>query len=154
MHILAAYKKDAQSHMPLSSIRPAGLFPQRADFWIFFFFLSILPSAVFGRVARINDELDVHAAFVAPCQRAGEELVVARAVGGRAGEEILSLEGEGFVVDGESVEVGSGGCDAGVGLGEGDGAVGGDVGLLAAGDFDVLRGWLVGARIRGALDGE
>ena len=67
--------------------------------------LSVLPSSELGGVARIDLELDGNTAFVAFAERAGEELIVARTVGGGAREEIVALELHVPIVDGPGVEV-------------------------------------------------
>ena len=62
--------------------------------------LSVLPSSELGSVARINPELDRNTAFVALAERASEELIVARTVGGGARKEIVALEFHVSILDG------------------------------------------------------
>ena len=99
-----------------------------------------MPSSVVGNVVRVDGDLDRRTALVARADRVGEELELGRSVGRRAGEEIAALELQVAILDGESFEVGPWRGEAGVCLREGDGAVDGDVDLLAAGHFDVLEG--------------
>lgn len=88
---------------------------------------------------RAGEQLDHNAFISVGVVGGGVELVFGRlvrwgaGVEAEAGEEQLSL-----IVHRESIEQRILGNVAGVGLGEGEGAVGGDVDLLATGHFDVL----------------
>lgn len=101
--------------------------------------LNVLPSAEPGPDVGAGEQLD-HNAFVgAGVMRGGVELVIGRLVGWGAGVETEAGEEQlSILVHREPIEQRIWGNVAGVRLGEGDGAVGGDVDLLAAGHFDVL----------------
>ena len=148
VHGFAAFKKDPPSCIPCR-YRRRVFFCSRSDSGD----LSVLPSSVVGNVVRIDGDLDRRTALVARADRVGEELELGRSVGGRAGEEIGALELQVAILDCPSFEVGPWGSETGVCLREGDGAVDGDVDLLAAGHFDVL-GRISEGHTRGSSRGE
>lgn len=98
-----------------------------------------MPSSEAVPDVRAGEQLDHNAFISVGVVGGGVELVFGRlvrwgaGVEAEAGEEQLSL-----IVHRESIEQRILGNVAGVGLGEGEGAVGGDVDLLATGHFDVL----------------
>lgn len=98
-----------------------------------------MPSAEPGPDVGAGEQLDDNAFVSAGVMRGGVELVVGRLVGWGAGVETEAGEEQlSILVHREPIEQRIWGNVAGVRLGEGDGAVGGDVDLLAAGHFDVL----------------
>lgn len=120
-------------------------------------FLGVLPSRKPRVVAGGGHELNLVALRVVFHLWATDvELRIGRVVGRGASVEVLVAEPQHLAFEREAGEVGAGGSDAGVGLGVGDGAVGGDVDLLAAGDFDVqatesILAAEIGLGARGAL---